>query len=154
MIDCREFERALRAPELTGPTGEMRAHASTCRDCAAALRGALLLRLGSERPGDAVTRPGFEARLRARLAAARAVAPEPDWNAAVGALRLPAFGAALVLVLCSAGFYLGAASTPAVDSGLASLIESDPAWSAVLSDGAGALLPTGAEDSLPQEVTR
>jgi hypothetical protein len=101
-----------------------------------------LLRLGSERPDDAVTRPGFETRLRARIASGdrsplAGGTAAADWSAAVVALLRPALGAAAALALIAAALFYQAASgvTSAQTADLTSILSTDPAFSVVLSDG-------------------
>ncbi len=164
MSECRELERALRAPDFTAPSEAMRRHAAGCPACATALRAALLLRLGSDRPQDATTRPGFETRLRDRIAAAGGFAAAPersatgDWSAAIVGLLRPALGAAAACALIAAALFYQAASsvTTAQTADLTSILSIDPALGVVLSDDTAttAAAAAGADAAAPPSGAR
>lgn len=158
-MDCRQFRKRLhRAAATGGPGGEAMRHAASCPACARESRAALLLRAGSEPPAGASLGPGFEAGLRARLAAgegARAGAREgargrSAWNGGIESLVRPALALAAGLALLCAGLYVRE-TVPSDASDVASLLESDPVFSSVLSASPGPLFGEADPDAAAPE---
>jgi hypothetical protein len=129
-MTCREFREKLRRDGTRAVSGETLRHAATCAACAAETRALSLLRIGSERDEDATPGPGFEERLRARLAGGPPRAPAPAWNGGFDLLVRPALTLATALVLLCAGLYIGAGGAQSDD--LASLVDSDAIFTSVL----------------------
>jgi len=93
-------------------------------------RAAILLRLGSERPEDAIPRAGFEARLRALLDDAAVEAP--SWARELDPLVRPALALGTIVVALCIGVYASSAAPPPDPVDLASLFEADPVFSSLL----------------------
>ncbi len=164
MKACREVRGAVRRGGGTdGLDAAGWSHLASCPRCASEVRAAALLRIGSEVPGGAAPRPGFEARVLARLEAeagaaavlgpadlrpAGAASPASGWVEAVGALLRPSLALACALAIAAAGLYLAAG--PATGADLTELLEQDPVLGRVLSGDPGAALtpdaPAAAEE--------
>jgi hypothetical protein len=139
-VTCREFRNALRRPGSGEPGREMLRHAETCPACAVEARAALLLRLGSGGGEGAAPRPGFEERLKARLASGPAASTTPAWNGGFERLVRPALAVAATLTLLCAGFYVRVAA-PEPGGDLASLVETDALFTSLLASDAGEIFP-------------
>jgi hypothetical protein len=139
-MTCREFRETLRRPGRDEPGPEMLRHAETCQGCAAEARGALLLRLGSGGGEDAAPRPGFEERLKARLASGPAATTTSAWNGGFERLVRPALALAATLTVLCAGFYIGVA-LPEPGGDLASLVETDAVFTSLLAGDPGEIFP-------------
>jgi hypothetical protein len=134
-MTCDAFRSALR--DGAGESDEMRGHAASCPRCAADLRSHRLLLLGSG-DGAPAPRPGFEARLRARIAAA------PDrrgWTDALAPIARPALVAAALVAFAMIAIHGWVGSRQASD--LALLAEEDPSLFALLEGDLGSLVGDG-----------
>ena len=121
----------MRRPGTGGLSEAALRHAASCPACSDQARAALLLRLGSEPDEGAAPRPGFEERLRARLAAGPAAPRKPVWNGGFELLVRPALAIAATLTLLCAGIYIRVAA-PERGGDLASLVETDPVFTSML----------------------
>jgi len=130
-MNCRRTRKLLRRAAGGEIADEARRHVESCPACAIEARAHLLLWLGSERDEGALVRPGFEQRLRARLQAETTVARSSAWNGGFERLVRPALAAAAALVLVCAGLYVQVAA-PQGGGDLASLLETDPVFTSVL----------------------
>jgi len=113
-------------------------------------RALLLLRLGSDRDDAAVARPGFEARLRARIESGAAARQAAAWSEGFETLVRPALALAASLVLVSAGFYLQGSSPPG-EADLASLVETDSVFDSLVAGDPGVLLEDPGSTPAPPE---
>ena len=136
-MNCKECRDELRRPGAAVPSAEALRHAASCPACASESRAALLLRLGSARDDGAEPRPGFEERLRRRLASGPAPSGSPAWNGGFERLVRPALAVAATLALMCAGLYMRTASEPGAD--LVSLVESDPMFTSLLAGDPGSI---------------
>src|SRR5262249_6811788 len=110
-------------------------------------RAERLLRLGSERDAEASPRPGFETRLRARIASDGAVAADPAgaaWTEGLHGPGRPALALATTLAIVCGGLYVQGTSQPG-EADLASLVEIDSVFDSALGGDPGVLL----EDPAP-----
>jgi len=130
-MSCRRIRERLRRGAGAEPGDEARRHLASCPACAAEARAILLLRLGSEPAPGATLRPGFEARLRARLLSGTGASRAPLGYGGFDRLVRPALATAAALVLVCAGLYVQVAA-PQGDADLASLLESDPVFTSIL----------------------
>ncbi len=135
-MTCREFRNALRRPGTGEAPEEAMRHAAMCPACDAEARATLLLRLGSGGAGDATPRPGFEERLRARLASSPAAIRTPAWNGGFERLVRPALAFAATLTLLCAGFYVQVA-LPEPGGDLTSLVETDAVFASLIAGNPG-----------------
>ena len=138
---CSSFRAHLRRAGPVALPEDARRHAEGCPACDVERRAASLLALGSG-PAEGAPRPGFPARLRARLAAEGAP-PSPGWADAVGLAARPALGLAAAILLTCAGLYATTSSGPPGDD-LALLAEGDPVVRVLVGDSPGGwLTPDG-----------
>jgi len=113
-------------------------------------RAALLLRLGSDRDEAASPRPGFEARLRARIESGAAARSASAWSEGFDALVRPALALAASLALACAGLYIQGTSQPG-EADLASLVETDSVFDSLLAADPGALFDDPGNLAAPPE---
>ncbi|PYT12758.1 MAG: hypothetical protein DMF51_12410 [Acidobacteria bacterium] len=113
-------------------------------------RAAQLLRLGSDRDETASPRPGFEARLRARVESGGAGRPVPTWNEGFESLVRPALALAASLALACAGLYVQGTTQPG-EADLASLAEVDSVFDSLLAADPGALFDDPGSVAEPPE---
>ena len=113
-------------------------------------RAALLLRLGSDRDEAASPRPGFEARLRARIESGGAPRPASAWSEGFETLVRPALALAASLALACAGLYIQGRSQPG-EADLASLVEADSVFDSLLAADPGALFDDPGNVAAPPE---
>ena len=141
-MTCERFRFELQAS--TEPPEDARRHAATCPRCARQLRGALLLRLGSG-GGDDGPRTGFEARVRARIAAEASAAPvSVAWADSLGRVARPALALAAIVTMTTIAIHLWDRSRGDRDD-LTLLAEGDPALAALLDGNIDDIF----EESLP-----
>lgn len=157
-MDCRTFRSRLREVDPQGRDRaagdrvadrldeEARRHAAACAGCAADLRALSLLAFGSPSGPEAGLRPGFEERLKARLASGPARSGA-SWLDAIDWLARPSLGIAAALLAVTAGVYVWVAprSSPSPSADLALLVEGDPVLDRLLSGESVGLLesPSG-----------
>jgi len=96
-------------------------------------RGLELLRLGSS-PSAAGPRAGFEARLRARIAAESAPAPA-SWADGIGLVARPSLALATLALLVSLAFFGLSYSRPTVNDDLAFVTGGGPLLETVSIEG-------------------
>lgn len=136
-MNCKECREELRRTGGAAMSADALRHAASCPACAAESRAALLLRLGSDRDVGAEPRPGFEERLRGRLASGAGPSGSPAWNGGFELLVRPALAVAATLALVCAGLYLQVAPEPGAD--LVSLVESDPVFASFFGGDPGSI---------------
>ena len=113
-------------------------------------RAALLLRLGSDRDDTASPRPGFEARLRARIESGGAALSVSTWSEGFESLVRPALALAASLALACAGLYVQGTTQPG-EADLASLVEVDSMFDSLLAADPGALFDDPGSVAEPPE---
>jgi hypothetical protein len=113
-------------------------------------RAARLLHLGSHRDETASPRPGFEARLRARLESGGAARPVSIWSEGFESLIRPALALGASLALACAGLYVQG-TTQTGEADLASLVEVDSVFDSLVAADPGALFDDPGNGAEPSE---
>lgn len=136
VMDCREFRTLLRAlstlPVLALPEAAS-IHRASCAACDREARARTLLQLGSALSADQ-PRDGFEARLRARIAAEGGAPAVATWADAVGMMARPALGVAMLAMVAALAWSGWQSTRPSADD-FALLADADGVLDSVLVDG-------------------